>query len=61
MAGDSKFVQISAAEVQIQDQIYEELFALDNDGDVWQYRFPRARGGRDKPMWIPLSRERKKS
>jgi alpha-tubulin suppressor-like RCC1 family protein len=56
---NAKFVQISATSSQsdIAPQVHTQLFALDDEGTVWAYRF-QTQGG-EKERWFRLSDERK--
>jgi hypothetical protein len=56
MSGDSKFIQITTTSVVLDNgQIENELFALDEEGDIWRYDW-RTR----ELQWIRLSTKRKK-
>jgi hypothetical protein len=58
MAGDSKFIQITATSLEMMGRIETQLFAVDSEGDVWQYHF-RGVGKDEKAKWVQLSSERK--
>jgi len=53
MADKPKFIQIAASTTE-SNQI---LVALDEEGDVWSYRF-MTKGG-DKEQWVKLKSDRK--
>ena len=58
MAEHPKFIQITASMVAeiTTGQIVRELFALDEAGDVWTYRFVYRTG--DKEQWQRLEMDR---
>jgi hypothetical protein len=60
MAGESKFVQITATSkpASVTDRGAVQLFALDTEGDVWQYAWGEDRG--QDSGWYALPVKRKK-
>jgi hypothetical protein len=52
-----KFIQIAAASGQINGLLISQLYALDEEGNVWSYHF-QERGG-DNDIWVKLKSDRK--
>ena len=59
MAKHSKFIQIATASETVRSsQVKPVLFALDEEGNVWEYDYGHPRVNK-RPQWVPLPTDRK--
>ena len=59
MAKLSKFIQIATASETVRSgQVKPVLFALDEEGNVWEYDYGHPRVNKT-PQWVPLPTGRK--
>ncbi len=53
-----KFIQIATSSVVIDGRLYTIINALDEQGEVWQFR-PENRTNIEKGTWVQVASERK--
>jgi hypothetical protein len=57
MSGNPKFIQITSSSVVTDEEIRVHLFALDEEGDIWQYDWAGKRTREEQ--WLRMATKRK--